>query len=337
MKVWLPMTKAGSGIDVFTELLKRSLKAAGHQAELQKLNHYFQYFPSALRWIDPPTGTDAIITNSWNGFAFRRSKIPLIVIEHHCIFHNSYLPYRSIAQGVFHSSMVKRFELNSFRLADAVVSVSQYTADSLKEALRVDTTRVIPNGIDVDFFRPLETLPERTVSKPFRLLFVGNLSTRKGVDLLPPIMKKLGSGFELVYTGGLRSGHEIESLENSRPLGRLTQEQLRQQYQTADALVFPTRLEGFGYAAAEAMACGTPVVASRNSSLPEVVEHGITGILCQTNAVEEFATAISDLAREPARLQTMGMNARKVAVRKFRLDRMAADYIDLVTNLMENP
>ena len=335
MKIWLPLVVGGSGVDVFTRLLARSLNDVGHEAVVQPLPHAWQYFPAALSAVRQPDGVSAVITNSWNGFAFRRRGLPLVVVEHLCVFQREFLPYRSMAQGIFHQVMVKRFEKKSFAAANAIVSVSSYTSRSLKESLGVDTTHVIPNAVDIDLFTPRADGSDRGPERPFRVLFVGNLSVRKGADLLPAIMQHLGSGFELRYTTGLRVRRTLDGIPDATPLGKLTHPELVEEYRAADVVLFPTRLEGFGYSAAEAMACGIPVVATRCSSLPEVIDDGVTGLLCTTDAVAEFADAIRLLQRDPERRRAMGGAGRKAAERRFTLERMARDYSHLLDGLMQ--
>lgn len=99
--------------------------------------------------------------------------------------------------------------------------------------------------------------------------------------------------------------------------------------------MFPTRYEGFGYAAAEAMACGTPVIASDCSSLPELVRHDETGLLCQTDSPRAFADAITGLATDATRLKTMGLAARERVIRKFGTEMMSQRYLELFHQLLK--
>jgi glycosyltransferase involved in cell wall biosynthesis len=325
MKVWLPYVRGGSGTDVFTETLATGLREQGVEAVTSPFAHNYQYAPWLLRRRPPPPGTDIVVTNTWNGFAFKRPGIPMVTVEHHCIFDPAYLPYRSRPQAVFHETLVRRFELATFAAADAVISVSRYTADSLRAALGIETTEVIHNGIDVDFFTPGKEPAVRRDGK-IKLLFVGNPSRRKGADLLPPLMARLGEDYELTYTSGLRASDALSRLPNTRPLGRLSLDDLRQAYREADMLVFPSRLEGFGYAAAEAMACGTPVITTESSALPEVVTDGETGILCPVDDRDAFERAVRALGSDPELRQRMGRRARDDAAKRFALGLMVQRY-----------
>lgn len=327
VNIWLPYLRTGSGTDVYTEALARVLVSAGHNAVCTPFSRRWQYFPWPLRLLPAPPGTEIILANSWNGFAFGRQASKLVVVEHHCVLDPAYAPYRSRAQALFHECFVRGFEKASLKRADMVVAVSAYTAASIRAALCAAQTTVILNGVDTDFFCPAPTTPTAGGDRAVRLLFVGNLIRRKGADMLPRIMARLGPGFELHYTLGLRSTDPYAGLPNMRPLGRLAPEELRNAYRAADILLFPTRFEGFGYAAAEAMACGTPVVASASSSLPEIVEDGVTGRLCPVDDCEAFASAVRELAGDSDELRAMGRNARAAAVAKFGLDRWTSEYV----------
>jgi len=307
----------------------------GHSAVLTPFSRNWQYFPWPLRSVPAPRGTEIILVSSWNGFAFRRQGRKLVVVSHSCVFDPAFAPYRSPLQVLFHESAVRRYERASLKAADAVVAVSAYTARVVQKVFGIPKPEVILNGVDTDFFCPAQDMPEAGVQQPLRLLFVGRLTRGKGADLLPRIMARLGRGFELRYTCGLRNVDPFAAIPNMKPLGRLTLEGVRDAYRQADLVLFPTRLEGFGYAAAEAMACGRPVIASGCMSLPEIVEDGVTGRLCPVDDVDAFTSAIRALAADRDKLRAMGERARAVAIAKFSRDRWTNDYLTLFKTVAE--
>ena len=305
MKVWMPTVRAGSGSDVFINRLGAALNRQGLETEITWFDKRYEFAPFFLKGFPPPAGTDIIIANSWNGFAFKRPGIPLVVLELHCVLDPRFRPYKSLAQHLYHTLLIKQFETASFRSAAQLVTISQYTATSLRLVFGLDKVSVIPLWVPIDKFVPNQTVSADT-DKPFRLLFVGNLLRRKGVDLLAPIMEQLGDGFHLRFTAGLRSVAKNKYPANMTPLGHLSEDELISEYQNCDALLFPTRFEGFGYAALEAMACAKPVITSANTSLPELVTDGENGILCQTDNIESFVTACKALAEDRALRKKMG-------------------------------
>lgn len=332
MNVWLPIVAGGSGVEVFTRELSSKLGALGHTAIVEIFPHSYQYAPWLLKNRRAPAGTEAIIGNSWNAFAFKRDGIPLVSIQHLFVLDEALRPYKSLGQHFFHTTLVRHFEQRTAALADKLVAVSDYTGRSYREFLGNKPVQVIRNGIDTQFFSPSHTQKDRPRDK-FHLLFVGNFTRRKGADMLPAIMDKLGASFSLSYTSGLRVKDERPTRTNMLPLGRLNKEQTRDAYRKADVLIFPTRLEGLPLVALEAMACGTPVVATDGSSLPEVVTSGIDGLLCPQDDTQAFADTVAWLSKNADELEAMGKRARETIVGQFSLDRMTAQYAHLLSEL----
>jgi glycosyltransferase involved in cell wall biosynthesis len=150
------------------------------------------------------------------------------------------------------------------------------------------------------------------------------------VDLLAPIMRELGEGFELHYTGGVAAKQDKSDMPaNTHDLGRLSDYQVVAAMQDVDALLFPSRGEGFGLVAAEAMACGLPVIATRCSSLVEIVEDRVAGLLCPRENVKAMAAAVRALAGDQLACRAMALAARKDAIERFSGTRMVDAYVSL--------
>ena len=333
MRVWLPHIIGGSGTDTFTETLAFTLEKAGHSAVLQPFPHGSQYLPDPLKIVKSPPGIDVVLSNSWNGFAFKRPGIPMVTVEHLCVHDPAFAPFRSQGQAIFHDTLLRWFETRSFAVADCVVAVSRATRKAVAEAFPGIDATVIPNAIDTDFFTPPARRRESAEGEPFRLLFVGNLTTRKGADLLPQIMRALGSDFLLSYTSGLRGRVEID-VENALPLGKLDRQGVRRAYQEADLLLFPTRLEGLPLVVLEAMACGLPVVGSDRSSMPEAVVNETTGLLSPLDP-SALATAIRTLATDSSLREAMSVAARDRVVKNFSMTHTVDQYLALFSELLD--
>jgi len=154
------------------------------------------------------------------------------------------------------------------------------------------------------------------------------------VDLLFPILHQLGEGFVLHYTGGPAAEKDKAKMPpNMIDIGRLQGDAaVVAEMQSADALLFPSRSEGFGLVAAEAMACGLPVLAMRSTSLVEVVADGQTGMLCPPDDVTGFVTAIRRLAMEPDWYAQLARAARDRVIQYFSENVMINAYVQLYSS-----
>jgi glycosyltransferase involved in cell wall biosynthesis len=160
------------------------------------------------------------------------------------------------------------------------------------------------------------------------LLFVGNLTKRKGADLLPAIMRKLGTDYVLYYTAGLRTQSTFTEPNMVKWIGE-SENDLVNLYNESDIFLFPSRLEGFGYAVGEAMACGKPIVCTDASSLTELVLDEQGGLLCRLNDVDDFVDKVRFLGARPELRQAMGEFNRKRIMSAFSISQMGTDYAAL--------
>jgi len=326
MKVWMPAARAGSGTDVFTEYLAAGLRKRGVDVVVTWFSSRWQLAPMRIPYLTPPPGTTLIHINSWSGGTFSRFGIPVIATVHLVVHDALLMPYKNTAQKIFHRALVFRKELRALQGAAAVAAVSRYVANRVGELFPRVKPYVIHNGVDTSFFSPANDMGSN--ASAFRLLFVGNPTRRKGFDLFPGIMDELGEGYELYYTAG-RNGKIQSDNRRARCLGRLAGADLLAAYRTADAVVLPSRCEGFGLAACEAMACGRPVVAANNSGHAEVIENGVSGFLCPTDDVRAFADAIQLLKINPALRRKIGVAARHRVEQMFSLEKMVDQYLRL--------
>ena len=97
----------------------------------------------------------------------------------------------------------------------------------------------------------------------------------------------------------------------------------------ADILVYPSYREAFSLSSVEAMAWAKPVIASRTGGIPEVVEDGVTGILCEPGDVDQFARALSRLVEDSDLRSEMGKSGRERAKKIFSIARLAEDVANI--------
>lgn len=336
MKIWLPAIRAGSGADVYTQRLALALCRSGHDVVVTWLPLWLEPFPSLSR-VQLPEGTDLIHANSWNAFAFARFGKPVVVTAHLCVHDPALAPYKTLAQHLYHELLIRPYERRSFDVAQAILAVSNHTRSSLLSQFGSREITVVHNWVDTEMFRPAPGGQTMRGARPFRLLYAGNRSARKGWDVLPELMSLLGSEFELSVACGLRGDAPTSKLSpNTRSLGAIRDEKsMAHAYQQCDALIMPSRLEGFGYVTAEAMACGKPVVAFRNSAAPEIIVDRETGLLIGTDDIEGMATACRQLAENSKLADQMGRAGRHRVEEKFSEMTAMKRYISLYEKVLD--
>ncbi len=319
------------GVDIGIQNITRALKQAGHAPTLRRLPHAFNFAPFAARaalgsgWWQ---GFDLIQARSRCAFALRAPGRPLVTTVHHIVTDPLLQPYSSRKQRLFYRFVERVYDGLSVRSADEVVCVSRYTQEQTRRTYGPRPTTVVYDGIDTATFTPapdgarLDLLPPHPA--PLRLLFVGNRTRRKGFDLLPQILDRLSADVVLYYTASFQSVEAAPPHPQMVPIGTPDRDGLIAAYRSCDVLLFPARVEGFGIVAAEAGACGRPVITTNASALPEVVEDGQTGLLCPLDDVDAFAAAIDKLAADPGLREQMGAAARRRVAANFGYDQLAA-------------
>lgn len=282
-----------------------------------------QYFPWAAR--GPVTTPDLTIANSWTAAAFAQPA-PLLTVMHHVVHDPALASYKSLPQHIYHQGVVLPMERAALKRSAAVVTVSQHAATQIRAKFGDVACEVVPNGVDTDYFTPGE---RRRGEGALHLLWVGKPSRRKAFDVVARAVQSLDARFTFTVIGpAAEPGISVPA--KARVLGKVSREELREAYRAADLLLFPSRLEGFGYAAAEAMACGTPVLCSAGSAVAEVLDPPANGIAVPPGDSDAIRNTIRALVGEPGRLQRMGVTARDRAVSAFS----EARWLDGMEDLM---
>lgn len=324
--IWFPTVRTNTGTDIFTKRLVEGLNKKGIRAEITWLPLRAEYLPWTVAIPQPPEWATIVHVNTWLHNRFLPKNLPLIATIHHSIHDPKLRPYKGILRTLYHQYWITPNERRVMKKAQQVTAVSQFVANIAKETLCDVPIDVIYNGIDTSVFYPTDRI--RDNDKPFRLLYVGGWKKLKGVDLLAPIMHDLGDEYELYYTSGLEADKDKKNMpSNMYNLGRLTQLEVVKEMQMADAFLFPSRSEGFGLVATEAMACGLPVIATHGSSLIELIREGENGILCKQDEVADFSQAARKLAHDDVFYSYCSNENRRRAIQEFSFETMCAGYI----------
>jgi glycosyltransferase involved in cell wall biosynthesis len=234
------------------------------------------------------------------------------------------------------------------RLFDAFLTVSAYSARELNAP--PERTRVIYGGAD-----PVRYAPDAAVSRS-GVLFVGRMTPHKGIDRL---IQALPPGARLDLVGS--TGHDPRLPERDYPLllrrlavgrdvrflGSVSDADLPALYRSAAVLVLPSvehtiygrhiRVsELLGLAVLEAMASGTPVVASRVGGVAEIVEDGVTGFLVGPGDTAGLRDRLAQLLGDPALAIRLGQAARQAVLDRFTWQKVAERCLEVYEGLMSS-
>ncbi len=215
-------------------------------------------------------------------------------------------------------------EKTGLKNSDAIIAVSQGMKEDIMRVYNIpdEKIEVIHNGIDMQVFHPVsrrKMLDELGITDNY-VLFVGRLTRQKGIDTLVKASPKIDAKILLV-TGKEDSKETYEHyrklLENRDNIiwihRHLQVDELVELYSHAAVFVAPSIYEPFGIINLEAMACETPVVASRVGGIKEVVRDGVDGLLIESGNADELAEKVNRLLRDEDLRREMGKNGRKRA------------------------
>jgi len=279
-------------------------------------------------WMSGIAGRD--LKNEWN--------IPMIQM-----FHTLGLMKDRIAREGEHEGNYRvRGELDVLRHADMVIAATQAELAQLQwlYEVKTDHVRVVPPGVDLGRFYPIpKDEAKEFIETPVEnrmLLFVGRIEPLKGIDTLLRAFARLRDqgvlkrqrvclsviggdasvsesqmSKEMVRLNEIRG--ELKLKEMVTFLGKRDQATLPYYYSAADVVVVPSHYESFGMVALEAMACGTPVVASQVGGLAYLIQNGETGF----HVPDQDPVALSDqllaIIENDELLESMSVNAAEYA------------------------
>lgn len=226
------------------------------------------------------------------------------------------------------------------RMADLVLAPSAATAAEIRRDYRVRDVEVLPNvtgGLDPG---PVEDAGE----PPGYLLFVGRLRIRKGVEVVLEALRELRERHpeaRLLIAGDgehraalERRAAELELGPAVRFLGRCDAGRVRGLLRGARALVVPSIYEGMPLVVLEAMEAGLPVVASRVSGIPEVVEDGRTGWLVPPEDPDRLAAALAEVLEDGGEAERRGEAGQRKVEEEFRPSVAARRWREVVTSML---
>jgi alpha-maltose-1-phosphate synthase len=329
---------------------------------LARANPALQTLSVDLAMADALGGVDLVHSHTWYAnmaghLARTLHGVPHVVTAHSL---EPRRPWKAeqLGGGYRVSSWVER---TAYEHADAIIAVSDGMRTDVLDCyptVHPERVDVVRNGIDADLYRPVQETDavRRLGADPARpiVAFVGRITRQKGVRHLLAAAYHLDRGAQLLLCAGAPDTSEIEAetraavaeLSASRPgviwvPDMLPISDIRQVLSAATVFACPSVYEPLGIVNLEAMACGTAVVASAVGGIPEVVDHGVTGLLVPYDEQDlegfqwQLAQDINELLADPDRVAAMGHAGRKRAITEFSwsavADRTVARYQQLLS------
>jgi glycosyltransferase involved in cell wall biosynthesis len=227
------------------------------------------------------------------------------------------------------------------RHLDAIFTSSEVSAKQIVSDYRVRPDRIhnVRNGIDTELF-----CPDPHVKKnPNELLCVGrSADPNKGIATLIKALRHLPDNVTLTLVDDDKPENQVRRwaseagvLDRLHLTGRVASNELVHLYRRATVVVVPSRFEGFGLPAVEAMACGTPVVAARAGALPEVLELTGGGLLAERDQPRSIASAIQTLLGDSEMRALMSKRGRERVVETLSWPSIAADTAAVYAEIVE--
>ena len=279
----------------------------------------------SLRYIGPA----ALAARSWYGV-----EVPIVAHHHH----------------LDPSPLNPFIEARVMRAAERVIVGSEFARRQACTELGVPAEKfaVVPYGVDRALTpgpKPEALARRLSVSGASVALYLGSLEPRKNLGFLLDVWQEVARArpdARLVVAGGgplldeLRGRARALALEASVVFaGHVPAAEKLDYYRLADVFVFPSSLEGFGLAVAEAMSCGLPVMISDRGSLPELIVPAAGGLLADPADREAFVRGILTLLGDAAIRRRFGTANRERVERLFRWDVCAAATARVYEDVLE--
>lgn len=242
-----------------------------------------------------------------------------------------------------------------FKAVDKVVAINSDCLNAyLKANLLSEKCSFIPNGVDVEKFKPLNIQEKIALKKMMGLSedelvisFLGQISRRKGVHKIVAALKNLATelpDFRCYLVGPAAEKNYFSELK--KQIGRDNFEdrfvfpgevkESQKYLQASDIFVFPSEKEGLPNALLEAMSCGLPCVASNISGCADAIQQGFNGFLFEPDDISSLSKCLAKLAGDENLRQKIGANAIQTIIEKYSLEKISSFYLNLYFELFES-
>jgi len=242
------------------------------------------------------------------------------------------------------------------RCANAFIAITNVISEEIR-GLDVDDRRIykIPNGVDIEKFAPVTSEQKTAVRNRLGIpltatvfVYCGRLSREKGLLPLLFSWKLLTNRFDSLHLLLVGSGdgmtlsceEELRQFVKEHSLGDSVAftgsvDDVRDYLHSSDIFVLPSIREMLSVALIEAHACGIPAIGTRVGGIPEVIDDRVNGILVEPDNVDGLLEAATELIKDRDMREEYGAAARKLAVDRFSLARVAEKYLNVMNAVIE--
>jgi glycosyltransferase involved in cell wall biosynthesis len=221
--------------------------------------------------------------------------------------------------------------------ADVIIAQTEHARDLIKSVVPEGNVVVVPLGVDTNTFKPTNS------PHTLEILTVAHLLPIKGIEYLiraiPYVKKDFPNVILRIIGEGPREQY-LRNLANSLALSRnvvfngyVSYDKLAQFYNQATIFCFPFLGEGLGVVILEAMACGKPIIATKNEGTTQVIRHGTEGFLFDPANPESIADSLLTLLHNPDLIKKMGAKARETCLKKYSWSAVAKIYSKIYHSL----
>ncbi|MDB9490333.1 glycosyltransferase family 1 protein [Dolichospermum circinale CS-534/05] len=342
----------------------RTIRLTAGPVEFVSRDHGFQYLPEFVDQLikfqkEAGINYDLVHSNYWlSGWVGMELKKRLGIKQVHTYHSLGVIKYKTIENIPLVASQRLLVEKEILETVERIVATSPQEQEHMRSLVsQKGEIDIIPCGTDIQQFGSvtreaartrLEIDPEAKV-----VLYVGRFDPRKGIETLVRAVRESkfyeSKQLQLIIGGGCTPGNadakerdRIAGIVNELGMdectslpGCLSREILPSYYAAADVCVVPSHYEPFGLVAIEAMACGTPVVASDVGGLQFTVVNEETGLLVPPQNVPAFNHAIDQILSHPQWQQELGKAAKKRVIDKFSWHGVASQLDKLYTQLLQ--
>ncbi|MEM0240946.1 MAG: glycosyltransferase family 4 protein [Candidatus Nezhaarchaeales archaeon] len=270
--------------------------------------------------------------------------------------HNPLWPEENVHLG---ERLVRLIESYAMKKANAVIALNETMRRALVEKASVNQDKifVVPNGVDVEFFKPGLRCDEVNAKYGLEgkrvVLFVGRVTREKGIHILLEAVRTLrdkhglrdikvvvvgplsGSFGDDTLTDYARVLHEYVIKNNIDAVftGSLDIEELRYLYSCSHVLVLPSYFEAFPMVLIEAMASGLPVIGSKAGGIVDIVENGVNSYLFEKGSANDLAEKLYLVLSDESLRRKLSINSRAIAESKYSWNTIASKLLKIYSSL----